>query len=80
MAMQVREFMDRLNQVRAAVKAGEATEEMATKLGQLTERLRSSHSPEELKAAMSSDSEIATDLEEGMTTLYMLFVQRRGLG
>ena len=80
MAMTVRDFVERLNQVKASAKHGEATPEIEERLHALTERLRQAYTPDQLKAALSGHDEVPTALEESMTTLFMLWLQHRGHG
>ena len=78
MPMTLRVFVDRLSQVKASVKAGEATPEVEKGLHALTEGLRAAYTPEQLKASLAADTEVPTALEESMTTLFMLWMQHRG--
>ena len=71
-------FMERLNQIRAAVRVEGCPEELRTGLKSLMASLKERHSPDALKRAVSAGEDVPTDLEEAMTTLFMTFVQHRG--
>lgn len=79
MAMTARELVDRLNQIKASVDAGE-TPELAGRLHDVRQRLKAVFEPEALKAALRDDADIPTTLEEDVTTLTMEWMQRRGRG
>lgn len=80
MAMKAREFMEKFQQVKGFIQSGGATPELVAGHERLTRDLKDKHSPEEIKATISADGDVATDLEEAMTTLFMLYVQQRGSG
>lgn len=78
MAMKVRAFVDRLNAVKASVKAGEGSPEIEAGLARVVAHLKQALSPEELKALIASDGEVSTILEEDLTTLTMEWMRHRG--
>jgi hypothetical protein len=78
MAMSARDFMERLQQVKAGVQKGEATPEVEAKLAQLAQAVRTSWAPDDLKAALAANSPVPTSLEEMMTTLFMSWMSTRG--
>jgi hypothetical protein len=76
--MSAREFMDRLNQVKAGVKEGDAPADLSAKLAEVTALVRKTYAADELKAALASNAAVPTGLEESMTTLFMLWMSQRG--
>ncbi|MEM7249416.1 MAG: hypothetical protein AAF533_29165 [Acidobacteriota bacterium] len=76
--MTAKEMVSHLNQVRASIKDGLDDEGVRDALATLTGKLKACWSSEELKQALSDDSEVPTQLEEATTTLVMLWRQRRG--
>jgi hypothetical protein len=78
MAMKVREFVERLNAIKASVKSGQATPEIEAELHRVTAALKGSCSPDELKAQIAGDADAPTALEEELTTLTMLWMRHRG--
>jgi hypothetical protein len=78
MAMTARDFVEQINAIKASVKSGECTPQIEADLDRLKDRLRTSLTPEELKAALASNAEIPTGLEEDLTTLTMAWMHHRG--
>ena len=79
MGMTARDFVERLNAIKASVKAGEALQ-VEPALERLTHRLRDEVGPAGLKSLLQSDGEVETSLEEELTTLTMAWMQHRGSG
>ena len=80
MAMKIREFVERLNTIKASVKSGETSPAIQTDLDRVTDHLRSTYDPAALKAALATDADISTVLEEDLTTLTMEWMRHRGAG
>lgn len=78
MSMTVREFVERLNAVKASAKNGECTAEIEQSLEKVKERLRATYTPDQLKEALAAESEVPTYLEEDLTTLTMTWMHHRG--
>jgi hypothetical protein len=78
MAMTARDFVERMNAIKASVKNGECTPQIEGDLDKLRERLKHSFTPDALKAALASDTEVPTPLEEDLTTLHMAWMHHRG--
>ena len=80
MAMKVREFVERLNTVKASLRNGEGTPELEAGLHRVTTHLKQALSPEQLKALIAEDGDVSTVLEEDLTTLTMAWMRHRGAG
>lgn len=80
MAMKIREFVERLNTIKASVKAGEASPAIQSGLERVTAHLRSAYDSVALKAALAGNDDISTVLEEDLTTLTMEWMRHRGAG
>ena len=76
MAMTAREFVERLNLIKASVDGGESAH-LAERLQRVRLRLKETFEPEQLKAALRDDAPIPTPLEEEVTTLTMEWMQSR---
>jgi hypothetical protein len=77
MSMRTREFVERINAIKASLKHGEAPS-LAEPLQRLQQRVRDTWNPDELKALLQQDAEVPTGLEEEMTTLTMEWMRQRG--
>lgn len=80
MAMKIREFVERLNTIKASVKAGEMSPAIQADLERVTAHLRSTYDAAAFKAAVAADADISTVLEEDLTTLTMEWMRHRGAG
>jgi hypothetical protein len=80
MAMRARDFADRLREVKSGVQAGIDDPELHDSLLRVSELFKRTCSPEAFKQMLADDREVDSGLEEEMTTLWMRFVRRRGVG
>jgi hypothetical protein len=77
MAMRARELVERLNQIKAEVKAGGCPPAVEAQLHVVTTQFKATYSHEQLKEALAGNAEVPTALEEAVTTLTMLWMQHR---
>ena len=78
MAMKIREFVERLNTIKASVKAGEVSPVIQADLDRVTAHLRSFYDAAAFKAAVAEDADVSSVLEEDITTLQMEWMRHRG--
>lgn len=78
MSMSAAEFLEKLSQVKAGVKAGETNPDVERLLGALVGQVKGLYTPEALKSAAAAGTPIDAALEETMTTLHMTWTSVRG--